>query len=367
MGNQVIVIKPEVEVAQDSGVQADSSTPRVGLLTWAFFLLSLACTASVVAMLIYFFKEPPPELLPEQLLSRFNSLAAGATILGGVAVIIGAGIFYYARQKEYGGRVLVNVAGLLVICLAAGVFVTAVFCWAKTERVQALSPQDLASGNPLLRRLQSGTTVVHALNARTDRYRSAKGAGVIIGRKSGLTWILTVPYPEESSWRDLPRADALWVNFSDGRSFPGRLRWSAQQPINLAIIEVETNAPTGQVQFHPIAEAVIPSTEVLVVSNPLYAGWKLEQGSVLKRRGLRTETGWNCLVDVDLNLRSDDVGSGMYDQSGRLLGLNAGFDRRDGTTKFVIVSSDIMRRITAAGESGNFDALEAISLNGRRP
>jgi hypothetical protein len=166
---------------------------------------------------------------------------------------------------------------------------------------------------------------------------------------------------------DLSRSDALWVNLSDGRSLPGRLRWSARSPVNVAIIEVAADDPPGQVQFHPLAEAIIPSSEVVFVPNPLYEGWRLERGTVLKRLGPQNDAGWNCLVEVDVSPRPDDIGSGIYDESGRLLGLNAGFNQSDGAGKFVIVSSDVVREIEAAEESANSDTHEAVSLGGRRP
>jgi hypothetical protein len=327
--------------------------------------LSLALAASVLVLLVYFHKESPPAISPEQFLNRLNNLATIAWILGGLAVLIGLGIFSYAKYKGYSRRASVRIAGPIVICLAVAVFAAAIFYWLKTEKVRALTPVQATSSNALRQRLHNATTVIRAFHPRTNRYRSAKGAGVIIGTKSGRTWILTVPYSDDS-WRDLPGSDSLWVNFSDGHTLPGRVRWAAPPPINLAIILVETDAPIGEVQFHPIAEGVIPSEEVLVVPNPLLAGWTLERGTILKRRATRTKFGWSCLVDVDLSAHKDDVGSGMYDRSGRLLGLKAGFDRPSGTAQFVIVSSDILRRIITARESENFEALDALAPEVRR-
>jgi hypothetical protein len=72
-------------------------------------------------------------------------------------------------------------------------------------------------------------------------------------------------------------------------------------------------------------------------------------------------------VDVDLSAQQENVGSGMYDLSGRLLGLRAGFNQRNGTSQFVIINSDIMRGINAAKESGNFEVLDTLSPEGSRP
>jgi hypothetical protein len=364
--NQVLVINPKVEVAAESRLLSDSPPIGGSRITWALFILSLALTASALALVVYFFKKPPPTISAEQLLNRFNVLATSAGILGGLALLTSIGIFHYARRKGYNRRASIRIVGPIVIFLAAGVFAAAFSCWSRTEKVRVLSSVQPSSTDPLIQRLHTTTTVIQALDKRLDRYRSAKGAGVIIGTKSGKTWILTVPYSNDS-WRDLPGSDALWVNFSDGRAFPGRVRWVAQPAINLAIVEVEADAPAGEVQLHPIAEGVIPAEQVLVVPNPIRAEWTLEPATILNRRGTRTNSGWTCLVDIDLSLQNEDVGSGMYDRDGRLLGLKTGFDQRRGTSQFVIVSSDLVSGIRAVKESANFEVLDALSLEGRKP
>lgn len=363
--NQVIVVRPEAEDPSAANVPA-APPPGVGRASWAFLTLSLALTASVTVVLAYFFGKSPRTLPAEQLLSRFNTLATCAVILGALALAVSIGALYRVRQRGDGGKP-VRVAGTAFTCLAAGVFATAFFCWAKTERVYALPPVQSVPDGSLPQRLHNATAVVQTVNSRADRYRATKSAGVIIGAKSGRMWILTVSRADEDTSRDLLRSDALWVNLSDGRSLPGRVRWAARPEVNLTIIEVDADDPPGQVQFHPLAEAIIPSSEVVFVPNPLYEGWKLTRGTVLKRRGPRSDAGWNSLVDVDVNPRREDIGSGIYDENGRLLGLDVGFNQLDGTGEFVIISPDVVRQITAAETSSDLDAPEASSLSGSKP
>jgi hypothetical protein len=356
--NRVIVIHPKVESAEQSNLVAEETTTGGKVVaTWALLLLSMALTASVIALLVYFFRDPPPAISPEQILNRFNSLATRALILGGLAILTSTGVYYYAKHTGNDRRPSIRFGGLIVLILAIGVFTAATFCWSKTEIPAALAAVQTTSVDAMTQRLYRATTLVQTLDPGTNRYRSTKRAGIIIGTKSGRTWILTVPDSSDFS-RDLPQSQSWWVNFSDGRSLPGLVRWSAPPPTNLAILQVEEDARGSEIQIHPIAEGVIPSEEVLVVPNPLHAGWTMQRGIILSRRRQRANDRWNGLVSVELNSTRADVGSGMYDRSGLLLGLNAGFDPRSGTAQFVILNSEMTRRIMAAKDSENFETLD---------
>jgi hypothetical protein len=79
---------------------------------------------------------------------------------------------------------------------------------------------------------------------------------------------------------------------------------------------------------------------VFVIPNPLQ-GWSLDKATVLSRFTRRTNIGWNCVVETDLKLDSGDVGSAMYDETGRLMGFMIGLDEDSGNSRFVIVDSAI--------------------------
>jgi hypothetical protein len=109
-------------------------------------------------------------------------------------------------------------------------------------------------------------------------------------------------------------------------------------------VEVEGDKPPAQVQFHPTAEAIIPSQSVLVVPNPIY-GWRYEKATVLSRLGARTDAGWSCVVTLDLGLQTMDLGSAIYDESGRLMGIMTSLGDNGDDSKFVILDSATVSEI----------------------
>ena len=146
------------------------------------------------------------------------------------------------------------------------------------------------------------------------------------------------------------RPGEIWVNLSDGRTLPGQIRWAQGDPIYLAIVSVDTDQSPGQVQFHPAAEAVIPGHPVLVIPNPLQ-GWSATKGSVLSRASRRTNIGWSTIVKASCHLSPGDVGSAMYDESGRFLGFMVGVDPKTGESQFVIVDSATASLLETARKS----------------
>ena len=331
--NQVVTITPEAVADPKPLTKAPA---KANPITWVLLTVSLVLSSAVVVLLVYFFKFTPSGLNGQQIISRYHTIAVVALLLAVLAGIAGTSVFDVARRKKYDLRTSARVLGVVSIILTAGLFGTAVFCWSKTESAASLSsPQQ---SNELLQRLQSATAVIQMHDANVNRYRSWKREGVVIAADSGRLWILTVPYVDEFG-RPIQPND-VWVNLSDGRTLPAQFRWAAAEPANLAIVEVAADTPVGLVQFHPTAEAVIPSRSVFVIPNPLH-GWSLNKATVLNRFARRTNIGWNCVVETDLKLDQSDVGSAMYDDTGRLMGFMIGLDKDTGNSQFVIVDSAI--------------------------
>ncbi|HKU74468.1 MAG TPA: trypsin-like peptidase domain-containing protein [Pyrinomonadaceae bacterium] len=333
-GSQVVTITPEAIAARQSkpATKARQTSPLIRVLP----IVSLVLSAGVVALLVYFFKHDPTGIPGQQVMSRFANIATGAVILAALGVVLGASVFYLARKKNYDLLVSARVLGVIAIILGMGVFGTAVFCWSRTERATSLSAPE--AGNDLLQRLGNSTVVVQAHEPRLNRYQSAKREGVIIANEPGRTWILTVPFLDGNG--NPLRPGELWVNLSDGRTLPGQINWAQGEPVYLAIISVDTDQASGQIQFHPAAEAVVPGHPVLVIPNPL-KGWMVAKGTVLSRASRRTTIGWSTVVKASSPLSPSDVGSAMYDESGRLLGFMVGMDPSSGEGQFVIVDSAI--------------------------
>lgn len=338
--NQGITISPEILSVPDSKPAAQA-TPAVkaNTGTWVLLVSSLVVSAAVIVLLFYFFRQPANGLSGVNVLNRFNTLALTAGILALLAVGLSGSVVFIGVQKKYRQTAFL-VAVTVSIVLATAVFAAAVVCWSRTERVRSLSAEfsQSASEDGMVQRLQKATVVVQAHDPLRSRYRSSKRAGIILAAQSGQILILTVPFLDAGGKGQIQPND-LWVNFSDGRTLPGRFRSATTHSNNsLAIVEVEGDKPPAQVQFHPTAEAIIPSQSVLVVPNPLY-GWRYEQATVLSRLGARTRIGWRCAVKVDLGLVPMDLGSAIYDESGRLLGIMTWPGEDGDDSEFVILDS----------------------------
>jgi S1-C subfamily serine protease len=335
--NQVMTITPEAVAAHDSKPATKAAVVKTSPFTWVLLIVSFVLSAVVIGLLVYFFKFTPSGLSGQQIISRFHTIAVFALLLAAVAGIVGVSVFDLARRKKYHLRTSARGVGIGAIILAAALFGTAVFCWSKTESAASLSsPQQ---SNEMLQRLQSATAVIQMHDTAVNRYSSWKREGVVIAADAGRLWLLTVPYVDGFGQPIQP--NDVWVNLSDGRTLPARFRWAAPDPVNLAIVEVAADAPAGQVQFHPAAEAVIPSWPVFVIPNPLQ-GWTLDKATILNRFTRRTNFGWNCVVETDLQLDRSDVGSAMYDEAGRLMGFMISSDVDSGNTQFVLVDSAIV-------------------------
>ena len=339
--DQVVTITPEaVAEKQVEKVQR----PRTSPISRVLPVVSIVFSAGVVGLLIYFFKHDPAGMPGQQIMNRFANIAIGAVILAALGIVLGASAFYLARIRNYDLQTSARVLGVISIILGMGVFGTAVFCWSRTERATSLSTPK-TNGDELLQRLSSATVVIQAHEPGLNRYRSSKREGVIIANEVGRAWILTVPFLDVNG---IPMRPAeMWVNFSDGRTLPGQIRWAQGDPAFLAIVSVDTDQSPGQIQFHPAAEGVIPGHSVLVIPNPLQ-GWMVARGTVLSRVSQRTNLGWSTVVKASTHLSSDNVGSAMYDESGRLLGFMLGVDPKDGEGQFLIVNSAIASLVEKA-------------------
>jgi hypothetical protein len=344
-GNQGITISPEILAVPDSKPAAQSPpAAKASTGTWVLLVSSLLVSAAVIVLLFYFFRQPPNGLSGVNILNRFNTLALIAGMLALLAVGLSGSVAFLGVLKRY-SQTAFRIACAVSIVLAVAVLVTAAVCWSKTERVRSLSanfPQS-ASNDAMVQRLQNATVVVQAHEPLRSRYRSSKRVGIIMAAQLGRILILTAPFFDAEGKRPIQPND-LWVNFTDGRTLPGRFRSATTNPNSLVIVEVEGDKPPAQVQFHPTAEAIIPSQSVLVVPNPIY-GWRYEQATVLSRLGARTGMGWHCAVKVDLGLAPMDLGSAIYDESGRLLGIMISVGEDGDDSEFVILDSATVSEI----------------------
>jgi hypothetical protein len=330
--NQVVKITPEAVAATEPKPVTKAVPAKTSWRTWVKLTVSLLSIPIAVVLLVCFFKYTPSGVSGQELISLYYNLAVFAIFFAAFSFFVSASVFDAARKLH--SKASVRIVGAVSFILATGLLGTGLFCWMRTESLARLSPPQ--QSNELAQRLQSATAVIQMYDPNVSRYKSSKREGVVIAADSGHTWILTVPYVDGNG-RPMQPND-VWVNLSDGRTLPGRFSFAAAEPVNLAIVEVTAEAPPSQVQFHPAAEATIPSKSVFVIPNPLQ-GWTLDPATVINRFTRRSNIGWLCVVETDLKLDRSDVGSVMYDDAGRLMGFMISLDQDTGNSRFLMLDS----------------------------
>jgi hypothetical protein len=364
-GEKVIVITGEEESVVENSQLVEAAKPsRISWLIYLMLCFTLISTVGAI-FLLYKFKDSSG-LLPKQQIARFNSLSWWALLLSCLGLVMGLAAIISLRSKGL-SRLSPFIATNLALVIFA--FVTldiSFYYWRKTYSPKAVQQVDARAKDNIAQRVQSSSAIVYAFNKQANPYRPAVANGVVIANKEGKTWVLTVPFAAGEAWRDLPNTDALWVDFADGRSEKGSWLWFVRPPLNLAIIEVELADPPGTVEVHPLAEALIPGNEVFHLSNPLRTEWRLQTGTVLRRQSRRNAHGFYGLLATDIPAYPSDIGSGLYDKSGRLVGICIGRDGSGTKSVYEMLPSNIIDEIKAAARSGNLERLTKISSEANR-
>lgn len=253
--------------------------------------------------------------------------------------------------------------GLAVLAIGSGL--TASVCGAiflaSDSGWQHLSMPALTSAAatlPGVQRIMAATTVILAPDADGDASRPAIGTGAIVRSEKSRAWIVTcshvaMPYAAVAAYRSAGQAQPVWVYFSDGRNKQGTVIWTAQPPLDVALIAVDIDTPPAPVEISFTAEALETGAPVLFVPNPLRSGWKERRGHVSGRRSHLTQAGRFSLVFTDLPLQPGDSGSGLFDSRNRLTGLNTWrVGDEEHTWLGISLPSDTMKRIANLVEQG---------------
>jgi S1-C subfamily serine protease len=172
-----------------------------------------------------------------------------------------------------------------------------------------------------------------------------------------------MPYASVAAFRDPKDAHPVWVYFSDGRHAEGRVVWTAEPPLDVAVVRVDIDDPPNPVPVRASADGAEQGFDVAFVPNPFRSGWTVHRGKVLKRESHRTPAGDYSLIYTSLPVQPGDSGTGLFDSLGRLVGLNTWTQIEDGGPKGISLPSNTMERIVKMmddNELGDFDAWEPM-------
>jgi len=156
------------------------------------------------------------------------------------------------------------------------------------------------------------------------------GSGVVLQIENGSALILTnrhVVDPEFRSQELAPEKPGLpdghlQVKLIGQPVHPGRVVWIAPDEIDLALVRVDADGTGAQaVQWDRNAEPMIGG-EVFTIGNPQHLDWTLTGGRIsqfrLQNRGARQIH----IIQTDAPLNPGNSGGGLYDKSGKLIGIN---------------------------------------------
>jgi S1-C subfamily serine protease len=212
-------------------------------------------------------------------------------------------------------------------------------------------------------RILDATTVVFAPDADGDARNLAMGTGAVVFREPGTAWIVTcnhvaMPYVAVGTYHDVRTAPAVWVLLADGREGRATVRWVAQPPLDVALLELRIADPPPPVEIAADTAGFGPDASVTFVPNPYRSGWDVAHGKLVRRETHRTTAGTYDLLVTDLSVIPGDSGSGLYDVRGQLVGLNTWTSVEDGHARGISLPSEALQQLVVAIRDGALDRLD---------
>lgn len=336
---------------------------RLRVLTgYALPICSLAASG-VAAFRLWLLHGSWPVMDPAVLASTLEQTAAQAAWAGGGGMVLAAAGVAWRRHRGLfrsipllalnSAALLAAVAGLASALLSLSP-ATLPSQWMYSA-MPALDENSEAPGPAA--RAQRATALIMAPDEDGDFLRAAVGAGVVVGATPGRVQVVTcshvaMPYLPPGAVRKPEDAHPVWVALANGAKGIGRVRWCAPPPVDVVLVELEVigDLPDA-VPIAPSTDYLLPGTPVLAVPNPLRDGWKTLVGAVVEQVTRRTPAGLFRLVFSDLPVVPGDSGSGLYDDQGRLIGVNTWMWKTPLVHQAISLPSETMQAIVeAAGD-----------------
>ena len=308
--------------------------------------------------------------------------------MSALAVLAGAGGIWFAWDRGYMRRWWLQLASSTVFVVSGAICLLAVINWYRAIPIKVsiqTSPQRLDH------RVASSAVITYHEKGGSP-HRPEVGSGVVIHKDDSRVWVITSP----------PRAadlqDTIWVTFANGDDYQGEIRWHGPDTSNLLLLEAHVGNPLDggpmvqiapvAAEMHPWSDAIVPGEVMWMAHNLSLYGGALGQGCVIKRRFVSTSIGDYSLLSTDLEAAPGDIGGGLFDRDGKLIGLllqaaEKGFwtaiqpltpksppvspeggadDVEEGVrlAQVMTLSPDIIRRIIRAGGPRNFTQPQSV-------
>lgn len=374
-GARLVIDRGSIEAAvrRRAGEAAGEPLWRRGLgwtvpaVTVAVAAIALACTIDVLS---------PRSIGPIGALARgLVAASRTATLVGLAALALGVVALARMRRQRQFRRLAILTGHLVAIVLGATAAVIGAVHWAAwqpaLEARQGMPPRVALGVAAHVDRILDATTVVFAPDADGDARNLAMGTGAVVFREPGTAWIVTcnhvaMPYVAVGTYHDVRTAPAVWVLLADGREGRATVRWVAQPPLDVALLELRIDHPPQPVEIAADTAGFGPDASVTFVPNPYRSGWGVDHGKLVRRETHRTTAGTYDLLVTDLSVIPGDSGSGLYDVRGQLVGLNTWTSVEDGHARGISLPSEALQQLVVAIRDGALDRLDQAVGTPRR-
>lgn len=342
-----------------AAVEAKRDGLSDGALVTVRYWLSgvIALSIAIVAVLFgkdLFVSRPVGPLAP--LFAELQRLSLWSAGLGFIALAVGLGSTLAQKRGSLFRNVPLLIVNLTAVVMGTSTMLVGAIHWGGAGGVgwahMAMPPLVAASEKitPQERAIMSATAVLLAPDKNGDARGLSLGSGAVIRSEHDAAFVVTcshvaMPYASVAAFRDPSDAHPVWVYFADGRHAEGRVVWTAEPPLDVAVVRVEIEDPPDPVPVRASADAVEQGFDVSFVPNPFRSGWTVHRGNVLKRESHRTPAGEYSLIYTSLPVQPGDSGTGLFDSLGRLVGLNTWTQMEDGGPKGISLPSNTMERI----------------------
>lgn len=329
------------------------------------------------AMTFREYLQPQPAGPIEPMLERLSSLSGTSLLLGILGFVLAVFGMWRMRRGRHFRTLGVVLVYVITVCAAGTLGVAAGIAWwaSPTEtgwdHLAMPTLEEDVSLLPAERRIQAATVTLVAPSEDGDFRRPAFGTGAVIAREEGRAWIVScshvvMPWAAIGAWREADNAQPVWVTFADQRSATGAVRWVSRPPLDVALLEVEIDDPPAPVEISGNADALITGSPVVFVPNPLRGGWMVHRGTVQKRDPHDTPAGIYSLLHTNLPVQPGDSGSGLFDEAGKIVGINTWAVIGSPTPAAISLPAEAMRVIVKAIETGRLTRIDEVILAGPR-
>lgn len=293
-------------------------------------LLAVAITVLCAHQIVLLFG-PQKMALPGVIAAATRSSALRVALLGAVALAIGVvGLRLPSLRR---GRLILRASWVLA-CVAGGagllgaLFATLFLQPASDFAHLAMPPRGHYEAlPPPVERALDAVVFVLAPDEDGDARSGALGSGVVVARAEKTALVVTcshvaMPYLAVGAFRDAASARPVILQLADGREAPGKIVWTADPPLDVALIEAQIEGAPEPVPLSTETEGIESGEAVFFIPNPYRKGFLVERGKVIRREAHDTPAGRYSLLFTDLPVQPGDSGSGLFDARGRLIGLN---------------------------------------------